>query len=66
VAAQQRRERFLRTRPDATRLVAPEQPILRKLHTVRRLLRPIERALIGALMTLLAIVLERRLRRRVR
>jgi hypothetical protein len=33
---------------------------------VRRLLRPIERALIGALMTLLAIVLERRLRRRVR
>jgi hypothetical protein len=33
---------------------------------VRRLIRPIERALIGALMTLLAIVLERRLRRRVR
>jgi hypothetical protein len=33
---------------------------------VRRLLRPIERALIGALMTLLAIVLERRLRRRTR
>jgi hypothetical protein len=33
---------------------------------VRRLLRPIERALIGALMTLLAIVLERRLRRMTR
>jgi hypothetical protein len=29
---------------------------------VRRLFRPLERALIGALMTLLAIVLERRLR----
>jgi hypothetical protein len=29
---------------------------------VRRLIRPLERALIGALMTLLAIVLERRLR----
>jgi hypothetical protein len=29
---------------------------------VRRLIRPVERALIGALMTLLAIVLERRLR----
>jgi hypothetical protein len=33
---------------------------------VRRLLRPFERVLIGALMTLLAIVLERRLRRRTR
>jgi hypothetical protein len=33
---------------------------------VRRLLRPLERALIGGLMTLLAIVLERRLRRRTR
>jgi hypothetical protein len=33
---------------------------------VRRLLRPIERALIGALMTLLAVVLERRLRRMTR
>jgi hypothetical protein len=33
---------------------------------VRRLLRVVERALIGALMTLLAIVLERRLRRRKR
>jgi len=33
---------------------------------VRRLLRPIERALIGALMTLLAIVLERRVRRMTR
>jgi hypothetical protein len=29
---------------------------------VRRLFRPLERAVIGALMTLLAIVLERRLR----
>jgi hypothetical protein len=33
---------------------------------VRRVIRPIERALIGALMTLLAIVLERRLRRHTR
>jgi hypothetical protein len=33
---------------------------------VRRFVRPIERALIGALMTLLAIVLERRLRRMTR
>jgi hypothetical protein len=33
---------------------------------VRRLLRPLEQALIGALMTLLAIVFERRLRRRSR
>jgi hypothetical protein len=33
---------------------------------VRRLLRPIERALIGALMTMLAIVLERRVRRMTR
>jgi hypothetical protein len=33
---------------------------------MRRLVRPLERALIGALMTLLAIVLERRLRRRTR
>jgi hypothetical protein len=33
---------------------------------VRRILRPIERALIGALMTLLAIVLERRVRRMTR
>jgi hypothetical protein len=33
---------------------------------VRRLVRPIERALIGALMTLLAIVLERRVRRMTR
>jgi hypothetical protein len=33
---------------------------------MRRLLRPIERALIGALMTLLAIVLERRVRRMTR
>jgi hypothetical protein len=30
---------------------------------MRRFIRPIERALIGALMSLLAIVLERRLRR---
>jgi hypothetical protein len=29
---------------------------------VRRIFRPLERAVIGALMTLLAIVLERRLR----
>jgi len=29
---------------------------------VRRVFRPLERAVIGALMTLLAIVLERRLR----
>jgi hypothetical protein len=33
---------------------------------VRRFLRTLERAAIGALMTLLAIVLERRLRRRSR
>jgi hypothetical protein len=33
---------------------------------MRMLLRPIERALIGALMTLLAIVLERRVRRMTR
>jgi hypothetical protein len=33
---------------------------------VRRFVRPIERALIGVLMTLLAIVLERRLRRMTR
>jgi hypothetical protein len=33
---------------------------------VGRFLRPLERALIGALMTLLTIVLERRLRRRTR
>jgi hypothetical protein len=33
---------------------------------VRRFVRPIERALIGALMTLLAIVVERRLRRMTR
>jgi hypothetical protein len=33
---------------------------------MRRLIRPFERALIGALMTMLAVVLERRLRRRTR
>jgi hypothetical protein len=33
---------------------------------VRRIVRPIERVVIGALMTLLAIVLERRVRGRLR
>jgi len=66
VAAQQAGRGSFELVPDSNRLAAPEQPILRKLHTVRRLFRPIERALIGALMTLLAIVLERRLRGRVR
>jgi hypothetical protein len=33
---------------------------------VRRLFRPVEQALIGALMTLIAIAFERRLRRRAR
>ena len=33
------------------------------VHPLRAVFRPIERAVIGALMTLLAIVLERRLRR---
>jgi hypothetical protein len=33
---------------------------------MRRILRPIERAVIGALMSVLAIVLERRVRARLR
>jgi hypothetical protein len=36
------------------------------VHPIRALFRPIERALLGALMTLVAVVLERRLRARQR
>jgi len=33
---------------------------------MRRLIRPVERLVLGTMMTLIAIVLERRLRRRTR
>jgi hypothetical protein len=36
------------------------------VHPVRTVFRPIERAVLGALMTLVAVVLERRLRARNR
>jgi hypothetical protein len=36
------------------------------VHAIRTLFRPIERVVLGALMTLVAVVLERRLRARQR
>jgi hypothetical protein len=36
------------------------------VHPIRTVFRPIERAVLGALMTLVAVVLERRLRARNR
>jgi hypothetical protein len=39
---------------------------VRGVHPVRTLFRPIERAVLGGMMTLVAVVLERRLRARQR
>ncbi len=39
---------------------------MRPVHPLRAVFRPIERAVLGALMTLVAVVLDRRLRARQR
>jgi hypothetical protein len=62
--AAQRWERLLRTRGDST----PARRVIQVLpvHPLRAVFRPIERAVLGALMTLVAVVLDRRLRARQR